>query len=390
MLNFISNLKNILPLTKNSNLPAIIFAISLFSFYIFENLQIESMLIINILFYIFCIASYGVLIYFNNRKPAMFILVMLLSYIAINFLKKYIPNQYLQSPYYINICVIVPINLLIFYLIPSKKLFSKENAFILIGIFLQIAIIEYLSAKNSDLGYSAFWSSEGINPVSFLLFIIATTILLIKSCITGRILDSYLLFAFIEIMFGFIYSKNTTALGIFFLASSLTIFLAICYDTYYITYKDLITGLSSRNSYIINSKDLPLKYSIGIIKIDELERLKVIFSKRELANLIRMISMKIIETNDVSDIYKYSDDEFVIIFKNKDTKETFEEIDDMRRRVASSDFALKNRKKPIKLTVSASISTKKRSDANSFEVLSRAKKALEKTGQFTQNITSKA
>ena len=48
------------------------------------------------------------------------------------------------------------------------------------------------------------------------------------------------------------------------------------------------------------------------------------------------------------------------------------------------------RKKPIKLTVSCAVSEKKRSDANSVEVLVRAHKALQKTYKFTQNVTSKA
>ena len=82
--------------------------------------------------------------------------------------------------------------------------------------------------------------------------------------------------------------------------------------------------------------------------------------------------------------------EFIIIFKNEDKKESFEHLEQIRRAIASTDFMLGNRKKGLKLTVSCCVSEKKRSDDSSLDVLVRARKALQKTYQFTQNVTTKA
>lgn len=103
-----------------------------------------------------------------------------------------------------------------------------------------------------------------------------------------------------------------------------------------------------------------------------------------------MIASRITETEFENQVYRYTPDEFVIIFKKEDKNEGFDRLEKIRRAVASAEFMLGRRKKPIKLTVSCAVSEKKRSDANSVEVLVRAHKALQKTYKFTQNVTSKA
>ena len=159
---------------------------------------------------------------------------------------------------------------------------------------------------------------------------------------------------------------------------------------YYTTYTDIVTGLPGRNAYLKQSKSFPLKYSLGIICIDNFEHLQQVFGRRGSNALAQMISMRLLETDNENPVYRCSEDEFVIIFKNEDKKEGFERLEKIRRAIASAEFMLSNRKKGLKLTVSCCVSEKKRSDDNSLEVLLRARKALQKTYQFTQNVTTKA
>lgn len=104
------------------------------------------------------------------------------------------------------------------------------------------------------------------------------------------------------------------------------------------TYKDALTGLASRNSYIIHSKDFPLKYSLGIISIDDYDKLASSFSRRGQNVLTKLIASKIVELEKDESIYRYGDDEFVIMYKNLDKKESFERLETIRRAVASASF----------------------------------------------------
>ena len=103
-----------------------------------------------------------------------------------------------------------------------------------------------------------------------------------------------------------------------------------------------------------------------------------------------MISRRIVAAETEAVIYRYGDDELVLIFKNEDKNAAYEQMEQIRRAVASAEFMLGKRQKGLKLTVSCCVSEKKRSDDNSIEVLIRTRKALQKAYQFTQNVTSKA
>jgi diguanylate cyclase (GGDEF)-like protein len=90
-----------------------------------------------------------------------------------------------------------------------------------------------------------------------------------------------------------------------------------------------------------------------------------------------------------AEIYRYNEDEFVLIFYNEDKKKSFEYLENIRRSIASSEFVI-NSKQSVRMTISSGVSEKKRSDADADAVLLRAREAFQKTYKFTQNVTSMA
>lgn len=390
MLKFLKDLGNILPLTKNSFLPAFIMAVGLLTFYAFETIPTPSMLTLHSIFYLSSFATFVMLTYFNRSKPAIFLLNIVLSYILINYWKKTFGSEYVDDFSYINMTIILPINLLILYMLPNFKFFSKENLYTFLAFISEIAVFEKLS-QSLSLGINFFIPySKTYNELSLAIILISGIILLFRVSLYSRILPSYMFFAFIDIMFGIIYSDSPTALSIFYSIAVLTILIGLSYDIYYTTYKDVVTSLESRTSYMIQSQKFPLKYSVAIVSIDDYDRLSKEMKKRDLDAITTMIANKIVELEKEISIYRYDEDEFVLIFKNENKDDSFERVEVIRRAIASSEFFLRRRKPCLKLTISAGVSDKKRSDANSHEVLLRTRKILEKTNKFSQNITTKA
>lgn len=385
------NFDKIAPLIKNTFLPALIFAVAVIGFYAYNPLAESSMLTLHSLFYVLCFVTFLILLYFNTRKPVFFILIMVLSYILINCFKRRYGDHYQTSAEYLNLCFFAPLNLIIFYFLPDQRLLKKDNVWLLLSVFAQFAIAEKLSAA----GLAPVWNlgttaSSGLNTLSLILFSGMLISFFIRSSATGSIGSTAMFFAAFEIFLGFYYSLLPSALTVFFSAAALTLILTVIQDLYYSTYKDVLTGLSSRDAYMINAKSFPLKYSVGIVCIDDYEHLGKVFGQMGINALTKMIASRITETEFENPVYRYSADEFVIIFKNEDKNESFDRLEKIRRAVASAEFMLRRRKKPVKLTVSCSVSEKKRSDANSIEVLVRARKAMQKTYKFTQNVTTKA
>ena len=331
-----------------------------------------------------------VLLYFNQKQPVFFILFVALSYILINFFKNFFGENFATSAYYINLCFFLPINLLIFGFLPQNKLLNKSNVFLLLAIFIQFSINEFLGRADFKINLRLFNGHiENISSLGFILFIITSVSFLIKASYSGRILCYASLFSSLNILFGMLYSNTPTALPIFFCSAAITLLISIIFDIYYSIHKDILTGLPSRYSYILSSSNFPLKYSIGVVSIDNYIQMQNIFGRRDRDMLVRMIASKITEEHTPENVFRYNEDEFVLIFKNENKKESFEHLEKIRRSVASAEFILHNRRKGIKLTVSTCVSEKKRSDANSMEVLYRIRKNLQKANEFSHNISSK-
>lgn len=386
-----ANIERIFPLIKNIMIPAALFGIALICFYAYGSFSPSSLIILHSAFYTISFVSFMILLYFNQRRPVFYILLLTLSYILINYLKNSLGADYATSSYYINLCFFLPLNLLAFYFIPSTRLLVRMNVLLLLALFAQFSLGELLGHLDFRLNLSLLDGHFGnISILGFMIFIITLTLFFIRASQNGTILSYALFFCSLNLLFGMLYSQSPAALTLFYSCAALTLMLAIIQDLYYSTYKDTLTDLPSRYSYMINSSAFPLKYSIGLVSIDDYSQMQNVFGRRDRDILVRMVTSKIIEEEGEENLYRYNEDEFLLIFKNENKNEGFERLEKIRRAVASAEFVLSNRKKNIKLTVSTCVSEKKRSDANSMEVLFRIRKTLQKANEFSHNISSKA
>ena len=390
MLKFLKHFGFILPQIHNSLLPALIFACAFLGYFLYGEIPLIIKNNLHMLFWSFSIASICVLVYFNRRKNLFFILTTIISYMIINNLRQKYSLDYLSSTGYINLCFFAPLNLLLFYFLPDFRLFKINNAYCLIFIFSQIAIGEYLNLSNISVSFNSNADSINLNSLSFMLFIIFSIYSFFRCCRTGYIDDTFLFFSGLNIFAGFYYSANTTALCIFFMASSLTILIGTIKYINFSIYYDRQTGLSNRRTYIKDSSKFPLKYSLAVICLDNYKHLYKILGKNKSHKLLQMLVMRLTELEPENPIYRYSANEFIIVFKNDNLKQSFEKRDNIRREIAASEFMFSQQRKGLKITISGCVSEKKRSDANSSEVLYRAYHTLQKTYQFTQNLISKA
>lgn len=385
----LAKIEKTLPLIGNMLLPAFMFACALISFYIRGSYSNLTTTILHISFYLTGLSGFLTLLYFNRSKPIFMFLLIALSYVLINYLKRLYGAEYYHNPAYLGLCTFIPLNLLLLYFFPARSFFNKNNLWLLLAIFAQYSVVE-LSARH-NIGFGIFSPAlSTINILALGLFSLLLLTTIFNAVRSGSIYDYNCFFAYLSLFFAFYHSDSASGLSVFCTTAMLCLLSSLIQNIYNETYKDTLTGLDSRNSYIIHSKNFPLKYSIGIVSIDDYDKLGINFGHRIQNILTKLIAEQIINLEKDENIYRYSADEFVIVYKNMDKNESFERLETIRRAIASALFEFSPRRKPIKLTVSAGISEKKRSDANSFEVLVRADKILQKTRSFSHNVTSKA
>lgn len=383
-------LEKFFPLLKNTFLPAAIFTVGLLGFYLWQP-QEKQLAEFHYTLLLLCLLSFGALFYFNRGKPAFFIITTFVAYIILNFLKKKYGEECILSPEFVNLSILLPATLVLLYYLPARSFQCRENLLLFAVLLAEYTLGEKLSEQGVSIGFSlGFETYAALNNLSLLFFAAALLSFFITASVSGSILDTALFFATAETGLGFYYAPAPGAPIIFFGCAALTIFVAVNINLYNSIYRDSLTGLYSRSAFLSQAKNFPLKYSLSLILIDDYKRLTQIFGKKSMKKLLRMITERILSVENDASIYSYSSEEYIIVFKGEDKNAAFEKTEAVRRSIASAEFILHDCKKPIKLTISCSVSEKKRSDANVLDVLSRAEKAMQKTGRFTQNITTKA
>lgn len=308
-------LKQILPLMKNSLLPVLLLGTALGAYFMLAPFGEEAQRFLHVGFFLSCAASAGILIYFNRNRPLFFVLVLLIAYCLINYLKFAHGIIYNLTADYYNLCFLTAVCFLFFYFLPNRPLFSFDTVNFLIVVFAALALGEQLGRYRVGIDFSAFFCNGcGLQTFGLALFLSVLIIMLVHSSIRDEILTTSLFFATVSVMLGFYLSDRPSPLALFFFTAALTVLCGIIHSLLYAARKDVVTGLDNGNSFIRAQASLPLKYGLGIVCIDDYKHLAQIFKKSGIDEIVVMIAKKICELEPDAHVYRCGADEFIVIF----------------------------------------------------------------------------
>lgn len=188
-------LKQILPLMKNSLLPVLLLGTALGAYFMLAPFGEEAQRFLHVGFFLSCAASAGILIYFNRNRPLFFVLVLLIAYCLINYLKFAHGIIYNLTADYYNLCFLTAVCFLFFYFLPNRPLFSFDTVNFLIVVFAALALGEQLGHYHIGIDFSAFFCNGcGLQTFGLALFLSVLIIMLVHSSIRDEILTTSLFF----------------------------------------------------------------------------------------------------------------------------------------------------------------------------------------------------
>ena len=378
-------LEKYVPLISNMLIPALIYIIALLYFLAANDFNASLGMFFHNGFYVLSILGIIILLNFNINRHMFCLIVNLITYVLINQIKREYGTEFEQTICFGYLMILLPLNLLIFYILGRFRFLSVRSLQLVMLILLEYGIADVLNKHNINLNISFF----GVNILSCFFYFLLILIAFIKSVNSNRNYDYTFMYVAISTATGLYFAENSTGLSMFFFIAQLIIFIDLVYTLTYNHFYDETTGFYSRNSYLLKSKHFPFKYNLGIVSIDNYDKLQKTFGYKKQKILTNLIAEVIQELTAEEEVFRYAADQFVVLYKDKDNKESFAHLDNIRRIIAGLSFSWSIKQKPIKLTVSCSLAEKKRSDASSIEVLMRADKAMQKTLKFSHNVTSR-
>lgn len=387
LLHHFSSLKYIFSTIRSSFAPAFFLWLALVYFYAQNPFPFEFSLILHCIFLAFAVLALLLLYISNRSKPFFTLLAGFVCYFIINRSKNKYGTEFPVSAEFQTLCFVLPVNLLLFYFLPAEKLKTSRTKYLLLAILSEITILEHFCSFITAIPYIDI-TLEAVPLWACAIWAVVLTIMTIDISIKNTAINTGLFYMTGSLFMGLIYATTPSGITIFFLSFALIATCSTIIDLYKRYHYDYLENVGSSNAYFSHANTkFPYKYTIVLFGIDNGAKLKKAIGNHKYEALEQMIINKILELPYDISLYRYDDNELIIVFKNEDAKHTKEFADNIRHTIAASEFIFTDGKN-LKITISVCVSEKTRKDLYANEVTERAHRALNKSRHFNYNVTT--
>ncbi|QOL25152.1 GGDEF domain-containing protein [Thalassotalea sp. LPB0316] len=192
----------------------------------------------------------------------------------------------------------------------------------------------------------------------------------------------------------------------------LSLTLLVCYylisviaSSYFLAYRDELTGLPSRRALNQLALSLGRKYSVAMMDVDHFKKFNDTYGHDIGDQVLKLVAAKLKQVKAGGKVFRYGGEEFTVVFPRKNAEQVFDELDNLRQSIADYQMVIRQgvrktkkdrdpKNKPTMqekmVSVTISIGVAQRSSGQSFEqVLKSADELLYKAKKRGRNNVTK-
>ncbi|WP_367277924.1 GGDEF domain-containing protein [uncultured Shewanella sp.] len=121
--------------------------------------------------------------------------------------------------------------------------------------------------------------------------------------------------------------------------------LTVLTDSYFLAYRDELTGLASRRALFNLVLSLGRKYSVAMLDIDHFKKFNDTYGHDVGDQVLKLVASKIGGVRGGGKAFRYGGEEFTIIFPRKDIPSTLDYLEEVRQAIEEYDIVLRNDKR---------------------------------------------
>ncbi|CAM4143375.1 GGDEF domain-containing protein [Shewanella denitrificans] len=297
-----------------------------------------------------------------NRSRLSYIGVLLLSFYALSQNSGFDPKE--------NELILISGGLIIavFSFIKDRGLISVHSLLrlgVILGCFLTaylwILVLSHFSQQMLSLhqNYLPFLSASHFSRLP--LYPIGL-ILLIKLSLQSSLLQTSLGVTFLLWVLHFS-APNWLPLAVQLNVIALFFLATVIIDSYFLAYRDELTGLPSRRALFNLSLSLGRKYSVAMVDIDHFKKFNDTYGHDVGDQVLKLVAAKLAQVTGGGKAFRYGGEEFTIVFPRKEVKRVFPHLDDVRESVEEYEIVLREEKRKGKEDKQASKKRTKKAPA---------------------------
>ncbi len=383
------NLKYIFSTIKSSFLPAFFLFLGLLLFYSQNPFSFTFSAVMHYSFLIITAFTTAILLISGRSKPLFSLVLGIVCYFIINTLKIKYGSEFSSSAEFRCLCFVLPLNFIFLYFLPQSHLSQPRNKYLLFGLLVEAVIWTHICPLFNNVPHIEI-SLEAMPLWACTLWVVLLAPLAINISFKNTIINTGLFYADSALFLGMIYADTASGQTTFFLSFALILFCVTLLHLHHSYHNDYLENVGSKIAYLTQANTkFPYKYTIALFSIDNHDKLLKVLGSKKLTVLEQMVVNRIRELPYEMSLYRYNDEELIMVFKNEDANHVKEFAENIRRNIAAAEFVFATMKS-IKITISVCVSEKTRKDLDANEVTERTHNALQKNHRFNCNIVTVA
>lgn len=273
-----------------------------------------------------------------------------------------------------------------------------------------------LAAENSPVNTE--WLSMAVFPVEIsqklllpdvivAVYILAMTILLFALFSRPGVVERSYFALLSGAGLSLYFFPATARVEFLFTVALLLVLVFIIRNSFYLAYRDELTGLPGRRALREQMNKLGSLYSIAMIDVDFFKKFNDRYGHDAGDQVLKMVARHIDRTGSGGKAYRYGGEEFTLVFPGREVADIREELELLREAIADAGFIPRDRKRPankpaassrtaarkssgkaVKVTVSIGVADNQGTGSSPDEVIKVADKALYRAKKKGRNRVS--
>ncbi|WP_286233031.1 GGDEF domain-containing protein [Thalassotalea sediminis] len=262
-----------------------------------------------------------------------------------------------------------------------------------------LMISEYIAAQTILLG----WPEQISTNITLAVPLIFTTLyVLYQSIRYPSLLIASLLTSLLIATLAY-YQQLLLPLSVIMLLLLAHYIVVVVIDSYYLAYRDELTGIPSRRALNQYALSLGRRYCVAMVDIDHFKKFNDSYGHDIGDQVLKLVAAKLATVSEGGKAFRYGGEEFTLIFPRKSGDEATPELERIRQLIADYKIIIRHpvrkskkargtkpteQTKTVSVTVSMGVST--REDKQSFEqVIKVADQALYRAKKKGRNNVSR-
>ncbi|MBN2468612.1 MAG: GGDEF domain-containing protein [Deltaproteobacteria bacterium] len=251
--------------------------------------------------------------------------------------------------------LLIPINLGIFSMLKERGVFTWRGILRIVLIGAQVPLLAFLLQYNKQvtealifhpLVNERFVSWSSLPQSSIALFLTILLLMLFRFIYSRKVTESGFFWALITSFLALHHFRVEHATTAYLATAGLTLIVSVVEMSYFMAYRDELTGLPARRALKEYFLRLGSRYAVAMIDIDYFKKFNDRYGHDVGDQVLRMVASHLARMSGGVKVFRYGGEEFTAVFPNKSVDEAIPHLEGTRKVIETSQFMLRRRLRP--------------------------------------------